>query len=388
MSKPMHILIVPSWYPSFKDDIKGSFFREQAIALTKYGHKVGVISPQIQSLRTLKQYFILPRGIHVELDEKIQTYRWYYLNTTPKLFKWNINKWVKKGLKLFERYMQECGKPDIIHVHSILNGAFLASEIKKRYNIPFVITEHSTAYARGLVDHNKIPYIKSVLLNSSANIAVSNEFKFLLNNIFDVNTWCYIPNIVNQDFLNTEIIKKNNKFTYINICLLEPKKKVDNLIYAFKETLKKYPHLQLEIGGGGSEKVNLELLVNDLDIADNVKFLGKLTRKDVKIKMSESSVFVLSSDYETFGVVIIEAIALGKPVIATKCGGPESIINSDVGILVEKGSIDQLSEAMIEVYENYENYNSQKIREYCKENFSEKAVINQLNTIYKSVLEA
>ncbi|WP_368559892.1 glycosyltransferase [Acinetobacter indicus] len=386
MKEPVHILIIPSWYPQSSGDIGGSFFREQAIALTKYGYKVGVISPQLQSLRKLKQYFSIPHGLHVELDEKIPTYRWYYLNTTPKLFKYNINKWVRNGMKLFEKYIEDHGKPDVIHVHSILSGAFLANEIKNKYNIPFLITEHSTAYARGLINNNRILFLKSVLLNSSANIAVSNEFKILLNNIFEVNSWRYIPNIVNQDFLDAEISNKNNNFKYINICLLDPKKRVDILIYAFNEVLKKYPNLLLEIGGGGSEKLKLEKLVNELNIEKNVKFLGKLTREDVKIKVRESSVFVLSSEYETFGVVVIEALALGKPVISTKCGGPESIIVPSVGILVERNSIHDLAKAMIYIYENSNQYKSKLIKEYCKENFSERIVVSKLANIYSEIL--
>lgn len=91
----------------------------------------------------------------------------------------------------------------------------------------------------------------------------------------------------------------------------------------FARVLEQYPDLLLEIGGDGPEKTKLEELVTKLGINKNIKFLGQLTRDEVKNKMNEeSSAFVLSSEYETFGVVVVEALALGKPVIATKCGGP------------------------------------------------------------------
>lgn len=382
-----HILLIPSWYPSFPGDINGSFFREQAIALTKYNHKVGVIFPQVKSLRNISKYLSQPRGLYSEIDTNVSTYRWYYLNTTPRMHTYSLNKWVNYGLKLFKKYLEDHGRPDVIHVHSMLNGAILANNIKERYNIPFLITEHSTAYARGLIELNKIPLLKSVLSNSSANIAVSNEFKELLNGYFKVNSWRYIPNIVNQEFLDLEINTKKNNFKYINICLLDPKKKIDNLIYAFDKVLKKYPNLLLEIGGDGSEKSNLEELVTELKINNNVKFLGKLTRDQVKVKMRESSAFVLSSEYETFGVVIIEALALGKPVVSTKCGGPESIIVPEVGLLVEKNSIEQLAMAMLNIYECIENYDASLIRNYCIENFSESAVINKITKVYSEILE-
>mgnify|MGYP003408026041 CR=1 FL=1 len=372
----MHVLIIPSWYPAFTGDIGGSFFREQALALQNYGHKVGVIYPQVESLRNIKKYIVQSKGLSFEMDEMIPTYRWYYLNSTPRLNNYNSSKWVSYGLKLFNKYIEKYGKPDIIHVHSMLNGAFLANEIKNKYNIPFIITEHSTAYARGLISHNQIESLKPILFNSSMNIAVSKEFVKLLNDIFKVNSWNYIPNIVNRAFLKKDISLVNNSFKYISVCLLDPKKKVENLIYAFKEVVKIYPNLLLEIGGDGPEKRKLESLVVDLKIVENVIFLGKLTRNEVREKISDSSAFVLSSEYETFGVVLVEALALGKPVIATMCGGPESIVVAEVGVLVEKNSIAQLAKAMIEMFESYHKYDPNLIKKYCEDNFGEKIVIN------------
>ena len=79
----------------------------------------------------------------------------------------------------------------------------------------------------------------------------------------------------------------------------------------------------------------LEALVQEKALTEQVTFLGSLTREQVRQEVSEADAFVLSSEYETFGVVVIEALALGKPVIATRCGGPESIVVPSVGYLVE-----------------------------------------------------
>lgn len=75
------------------------------------------------------------------------------------MHQFNIKKWVDKGLKLFELYIAENGIPNIIHVHSLMNAGYLALKIKK-YGVPFVVTEHSTAYARGLVKLDDIIRIK------------------------------------------------------------------------------------------------------------------------------------------------------------------------------------------------------------------------------------
>ena len=121
-------------------------------------------------------------------------------------------------------------------------------------------------------------------------------------------------------------------------------------------------------------------------MSEQVEFLGKLTREQVKNQMLNSDAFVLSSEYETFGVVLVEALALGKPIIATKCGGPESIVSKEVGYLVEKNSIDNLAKAMRDLIETYSQFEARQIREYCAIEFSEEAVVKKLEIIYTDIL--
>ena len=120
MNTTMHILIIPSWYPLFKGDVGGSFFREQAIALKKAGYAVGVIYPQIRSLKNIKSILQKPYGLTVENDEGVNTLRWYTANYFPKVKGYNKNHWIKIALRLFEIYIQKYGKPNIIHEHSML----------------------------------------------------------------------------------------------------------------------------------------------------------------------------------------------------------------------------------------------------------------------------
>lgn len=384
-NRNLHILIIPSWYPHFKGDISGSFFREQAHALRKSGHKVGVIYPQVRSIKDAKGIYSKPYGEEYLNDKGLPTYRFHYLGI-PKLHILQNKMWIKFGLQLFKKYIKEFGMPDILHVHSLKPAGYLALAIKSEYKVPFVVTEHSTAFARGLIEKSEIIRLKKVVNASNYNIAVSYPFSKLLDNLFEVETWNYIPNIVNDDFLNTEseVIKK--KFTFLSISLLTQKKAVDNLIKAFSYICNEIPNAVLNIGGDGEERDNLEKLVKDLNLEDKVKFLGSLSREKVKLEMAKSSVFVLPSRYETFGVVLVEALALGKPVIATRCGGPESIVNDKVGILVEVDDIKALSQAMFDIYINYDKYDVKKIRQYCIENFSEETVTSKLISMYSSVL--
>lgn len=380
-----HILIIPSWYPLYPTDIGGSFFREQAIALKKRGMNVGVIFPKAESIKKIFTGF---KGTKKEIDEGVTTYRSSYISL-PRRKYFNQKRHFKKGVDLFDLYVKENGKPDILHAHSLFEGGLLAKILSEKYNIPFIITEHSTAFSRGLISQKQISDAKLAVSSAACCIAVSNEFKELLNEQLETNKWCYIPNIVSDKFLNIPF-KNSNKsmdtFRFINICLLAPKKRVDLLIKAFFLVHKSIKNVELEIGGDGPERDNLIELVNNLGLEHKVKFLGSLTRDSVLQNISKANAFVLSSELETFGVVLVEALALGKPVIATKCGGPESIVTPNVGFLVDKNSAERLAESMILLYKNQDNYNQNEIREYCRSEFSELSVVNRLVRIYDVAL--
>lgn len=388
LKRNLHILVIPSWYPSHNDSISGSFFREQALALHKTGYQVGVIYPQIRSLKDIRGVFSKAYGVEIFNDCGLNTYKWHQVNYFPRIHKYLKYIWVFLGLKLFDRYVSSFGLPDIIHVHSIKPAGYLALAIQKKYKIPYVITEHSSAFARGLVSPQQIVQMHEVVDKASYNIAVSNKFASLLNKTFDTERWRFLPNIVNDSYLNHEVIKiPSDGFNFICICSLTKNKAVDVLIEAFSIIHTEICDMTLSIGGDGPEKDNLINLVKKLNLDDKVTFLGQLSRDEVKFAILESSAFILPSKYETFGVVLIEALALGKPVIATKCGGPESIVTEDVGVLVDIDDAINLSIEMKKMYLNYSNYNSNKIKLYTRRNFSEEAVVNKLSRIYELFLD-
>jgi len=389
MRKSLHILIIPSWYPAKADDIGGSFFREQALALHKRGNTVGVIALSMSSIRNWRNNFFQPHGMQFENDEGVVTYRQQCINFTPRINKIIKARKVAIGLKLFDEYVAHNGVPDIIHVHSMVDAGFIAYRIHQKYSVPYVITEHSTAFARGLLDKKTVEKLQPVVKGSMRNIAVSNEFKILLESIFKDKKWEYIPNIVNDDFLKSklQVNSKDESFTFINICLLDDKKRVDILIQSFAKAFKGNLNVKLKLGGDGPIKSKLEKIVKNEGIFDQVTFLGALERKQVRNEVANADAFVLSSEYETFGVVVIEALALGKPVVATRCGGPESIVIPEVGYLVEKNSVESLAQGMIELYKNKDRYSAENIRKYCRCHFSETAVVDKLTHIYSNVLD-
>jgi glycosyltransferase involved in cell wall biosynthesis len=388
----LHILIIPSWYPAFPGDIKGSFFREQALALNDHGHQVGVIDVQLSSPREL--FSSLGKGFCIknEIDNGVATLRVHGTNwfaRTPWPLRWV---WPYYGMNLFKRYVSLYGKPDMIHAHGMLYGGLLARKVSGKFSIPFVLTEHSSFYERGLVTKQQIYLAKWAAKAAERRFAVSQALCNQLEKLFgDADLyWEEMPNIVNRMFYlsgSTEPDRlKPTPFVFLNVALLTKNKGIHNLISAFAAAFPEDPNVLLRIGGDGIERKRLEKQAADLNVQDRVGFLGMLRRDQVLQEMSGMDVFVLPSSFETFGVVLIESLALGKPVIATRCGGPESIVREQDGMLVPTDDVPALIEAMKVMRSNYKTYDSLEIRKACIDRYSESVIAERLSAIYKAVL--
>lgn len=386
----MHVLVIPSWYPAQPGDINGSFFREQALAVHKQGCKVGVIHPLLRSLRDGKSAFTGPYGIEITEDEGLYTYRQHGVQWFPKLRHLQAQYFLRMGLRLFNAYIKDHGLPDIVHVHSLLHAGRVAAEIKRRYGIPFIVTEHSSGFARNRHSSSLLRQAMVAAKAASHCIAVSEALCQLMANTLSmsVKDWHYLPNPVSSQFLDTPLCtKQRDEFIFLHISLLDPNKAVDSLIHSFAKAYGGVTGVALHIGGDGTVRQDLERLVIKLGIASQVSFLGKLSRACVLSAMQRSDVFVLSSRYETFGVVLIEALALGKPIISTSCGGPESIVGDVNGILVPVNDVDAMAQAMKYTLDHYTEYDAIAIRTDCEERFSAQAVVNALINEYRSVQE-
>jgi glycosyltransferase involved in cell wall biosynthesis len=386
MNKKLHVLVIPSWYPDNKDDFKGSFFREQSLGVLKHGCDVGVIFPDLKSLRGLKKVRLFPK-IHFENDEGMRTFRMLWNNWFPKMRPLQILFFKILGLILFKRYVKEFGKPDIIHCHSVMMGGWLTEKISDKYKIPFVITEHSSGFFNGVFEKYYTEF-KRIFKKSSISFGVSKPLCELLY-CEVTNSKKFHPhyNIVNSSFLETKISKKNKEpFVFLSISNLIQHKNIPLILKSFKRFNEKHSNSKLNIVGQGVERNNLIKLSKKLNISEKVSFLGKKTRDQIVQELNKSNVFVLGTKYETFGVVLIESLSMGVPVIVTDCGGSYDIMNNEVGRVTKQNDIEDMYNSMIDVYNKYDEFKPQNLRDYSNSKFSEEKLSNTLIKHYEKIL--
>lgn len=389
----MHICLLPSWYPANKEDISGVFFRDQALALSAYGHKIGVISIQTCSL---KEAF-LPNNLlstfpKMEDDESVTTYRRFIRLFLPLVPYGNFLLWKRGANALLKEYVREHGRPDLIHAHSAMFAGAVAAEWKIRHNIPFILTEHSTAFARGILRPWHLRLAKRAAKAADSLIAVSPSLLDLLVQQLGINRLkCQcVPNVVAKRFnalIETVENETNNRPARIlNLAVMTKKKGQVDLLEAFAKAFAFPSQTELWLAGDGPLLKKLRLKTATLGLSNRIRFLGLVPPDEVPRLLRHVDVMVVASHYETFGVVAAEALMTGTPVVATRCGGPEYILEAGDGLLVRPRRPEELAEALKLIVKNLSKLDSEAIAKRARHRFSGEAVAKQLTDIYQQII--
>ena len=158
------------------------------------------------------------------------------------------------------------------------------------------------------------------------------------------------------------------------------------LIEAFAQTFAGQPYVSLRIAGDGRLHDELQTQITSRGLESQVSLLGRLSRTEVHREIRSSHCLLLTSHYETFGVVLIEALALGRPVIASMCGGPECIVDDSNGLLVPPSDVAALAHAMKIMKQNIRNYDCSAIRRDVLKRFGRQRLLTDLNAAYQQCL--
>lgn len=379
----------------------GIFQYHQVQALKTAGLRVGVIAPLGRAVRNIRVFPGVASSINGcvrrAYDNGVPTLRFDGLRWLPGRLPYVVHHhFLSRGLRLFQSYVAEHGLPDLVHAHNALYAGVLAAHIKRRYGIPYVLTEHSSAYLSNGLNRWQVPLALRALDYADALLVVSRYLGETLVEMFG-DRWgaslACVPNILDVLFEEHAPVKQGSSIrtrTYriLSIGALTPIKNHASLLRAFAKVSARNADVQLRIGGTGPLRQQLGDLARRLGVEARVQFLGHLEREDVLREMTEANVFVLPSLYETFGVVLIEALATGTPVVATDCGGPREIVNSGNGLLVPPADDEALAQAMLTMADHLDKFDAGQIRSECVQKYGKRAFVERVLRIYNRVLSS
>jgi teichuronic acid biosynthesis glycosyltransferase TuaC len=365
---PGHLVAIPSWYKSGRGS-GGGYFRDQALALQRAGWRVAMLAPDIYTPRDLRRRQApAVRGRTFSSDDDgLPTWRRNALVPVPRLPYRNAAVFALCGLRLFGEYRAANGAPDLVQAHGALNAGVAALAIRRRYGVPFILTEHSTAFAQGGLRWWERDLVRRVIAGAERCLAVSPQLARLLEAQYPGSTWSYLPNPLGDVFTadTAGVAMPRNPaapFAFVCVARLSPEKGHARLIEAFAEAFHGDPNTRLRLVGEGPIREGLERLCIARDIVGQVDFLGLLPAAGVRDQLLAADAFVLASDVETFGVVVIEALACGRPVVVTASGGPDHLVTAANGLLLPAGDPSALREALRDMRRRAAAYDRAAIR--------------------------
>lgn len=372
-----NVLIISRGVPSEKYPLNGIFEFDQAKALKKHGLDVVLFILDFRSIRRIRRI-----GFFEDYKEGIKCFTLSF--PLGNIEHPRFNDIARRITRLYLNvYKRRVGSPDVLHSHFV-HISSLAVEFKRHFNAPLVVTEHSSLLNSDSISSNLFSLASETYQSSDLVIAVSSSLKARLKTIFNVNA-VLVDNIVdNTIFQFDTAIKhfdKREEFKFVSVGTLNFNKGFDLLLEAFK-LCNFEDRVKLKIMGDGELKKDLVQNVLDLALDRNVQLLGFQSRDQIFKEFEDADAFVLASRGETFGVVYIEALLSGLPVIATECGGPEDFIDESNGFLVPTENVSILSEALIKMVKSRTRFNSQEISTAAAARFAPAVIAERLSKLY------
>lgn len=381
----MFILVISRGIPSAKHPHWGCFEKDQAEALASIGHKVIVLSIDGRFLLEKRKI-----GLTYYESNNVEYYDYFlYPQKLTDVLCHQLTHHINNCIiqHLYNIVTKKHGKPDIIYGQMFMN-TLKGIHLSKKYNIPIVGIEHLGRFNESSL--NNWGYTQKdatyVYKNVDAVISVSEKLRNSLLHHFNRDSHV-VYNVVGKEFCYNQC-NSNNTFTIISTGRLVHGKGYDLLINALAIIKHQLPkNWKVIIIGEGEAKKILQESINTLNLQENILLIGKKNKSEIVELLQNAHMFVLPSRAETFGVVYLEALACGLPIIATDCGVPPEIVTKENGLFIPKEDINELANAITYIAQNINQYNRKAIADDCLARFSSKVIAQQLTTIFEETIK-
>src|SRR5262249_28248863 len=281
---------------------------------------------------------------------------------------------------------------DLIHAHFAYPDGAVGAILARKYGVPLVITEQ----VPWLDEEGAVSSLQArwAVQQSSTVVAISRSVKRSIEDSIErFDRIRVIPDAVDGSIFR---LPSNGgargRGGILFVGAVRPMKGVDVLLRALRILVDEGTDARLSLIGGAyygryqQEHARLLELTEELGLGDRVEFQGRKSLAELVKAIQESSLLVLPSRSESLGMVLVEALACGTPVVATRCGGPEDIVTDDVGKLVQPDDAPALAQAMAEVLARSNSYDRHALRAHAIEAFGIESVSARYAEVYRDAL--
>ena len=370
------------WYPNREDPQLGVFIRKHAEAIAT-GHDIGVL--YVHSQEDMHEPYEIVESVSNGVREIVVYYKKdrSILAKPVNFFRWRRAS--KLGIDVLKKHFT----PDVLHAYILGRSAWMTKRLSKRLRIPYVYSEQWSGFMTHAFD--RWPAWKKMLAHGivkdaatmsvvSSVLARSMKSTGMLKDNFVV-----IPNAIESYPVNNA--KKNDGPIAVLIVadLVDEIKNISGVLNMLPE-MRGEKKFVIHIVGGGKDEMKLKSLAIERGLMNDIVFFeGRKKNEEVYEALRRCDFLLVNSRHETFSLICAEALSCGKPVLATRCGGPEEFITEDNGILIRPDSEEELKEGFRWMLAHFKDFDSNKISSYAEERFSKERIGQAFRQLYESV---
>lgn len=372
-----HVVWICRWYPNREDPQLGVFIQKQAQALAQHMQVSVIYAMPVERE---------PYGLFVREEGSLLELIHYYPKTRSAPVRWisyaiSVQRAVAEAIRLR-------GKPSLLLAYILNRTGIMARRIAKTHGVPFVVAEQWSGYASGAYERRGWIYhrITRHLCQQAVGILVVSDFlRQAMESKGLKGNYTVLPNIVetNGGFDRDGSEKKGNRIDILVVAdLVDRIKNISDVIRSVRSLLELHPGVRLTIVGDGQDRQQLEQLSVQQDLPEGtIRFLGRLKNEEVYAQLRQSNFLVMNSRVETFSLICAEAMSCGKPVVATRCGGPESFVGPEDGLLIPPDDPEALLHALDRMCREFKDFDRNRIRAHAISRFSKDAVGSRLASL-------
>lgn len=372
MVAAVRVLVVTDWYPEGPGDPAGSFVRSQALAMARE-HDVAVLH-----LAAARGGLRRPR-LDEEQDGPLRTLRLRRGSGIPL----TVGNVVGTGAAL--RRLRRGGfDPDVLHAHEIGAG-FAAARIGRAHGLPVIVSVHHSGFVLGDFRGLTARLARSAFARADVVCPVSASLREGLEAGGWPGRFRVVPNVVDTDRFTPGAPPADGPARIVVVASFDPVKGLEDLVEAAGVLARARTDFRIDLVGDGLLRARIAERIRELGLAERVTLRGTLPADDVAALMRCAAFAVVPSLFETFSVVLSEAMACGLPVVATAVGGMVERVHEGNGLLVAPREPERLAEAMSRMLDVHGRYDRAAIAAEVRERFSPAAVAAQWRGVYADV---
>lgn len=388
MTDKINVLFLASWYPNELKPQNGNFIRRHAEAVSEFCN-VSVIHVRA---RVQKERISFDIKNHNNVQEYICYYK-KHTNNIPLVSK--IIK-VKQKLNAYKKTYKKLSdsgfNPNITHVNVILPAGVFALFLKRKYIIPFIVTEHWTKFQQinsDIISKTEKKLILKISKKTSTICPVSENLKSALIRFGIKSEFEVIPNVVNTEIFFPPTQKEDIKQKkLLHISHLEDRhKNISGMLNVIKRLSSDRSDFTFTLSGNRNLEIHKKYAETIGIPKEIIRFEGEKTSEEVAEAMREHDIFVMFSNYENLPCVISEAQMCGMPVISSNVGGVSEMIDESNGIIVEKGNEQELFEKLNFLIDNIDKYSKLLISMKAQKSYSYTRVGKLYHNLYQKIIK-